>query len=104
MSENITIKGNEYVLHFNQKLVETIEMSMSGRSLVASIVANNGVLPMATTRQIFSLALLDAKDNSVVKQGKASELFDAAVDESGYLTVDTQVVQALQADVPALFR
>lgn len=104
MSNAITINKQEYLLHFNDQLLDTIEGTMQGRSILGSIIANNGLLPRAVLRQIFTLALLDGKDNSVVKQKAAGEVYDKAIDELGYAGVDQAVIEAMQADVPSYFR
>lgn len=104
MSTLIKIKDHDYALHFNYTLLDTIEGTMQGRSIMGSIVANSGLLPRATLKQIFTLTLLDGKDNSVIKQDDAAKIYNAAIEELGYATLDKAVITAMQDDVPAYFR
>lgn len=99
------IKDQEYKLTFNLKKVETIE-NVNGISLISEIVNRKGMLSIGLARSVFSLALIDAKDNSVVPQNKATELFEQYVqqDDGGVISAINEIVTRVQEDVPELFR
>lgn len=97
------VDGVIYELRFNYKKIKTIEM-VTGKSISAETVSNNGVLSLQTMETLFSFGLVESKGLDAVPQKKAATMFEPFLEENGALTVNNMIVEKLQEDAGFLFQ
>lgn len=97
------VNGVVYTLKYNKQKVKTIEL-VTKTSIVGEVTKHNGIMPYAVNEALFSLALVDVKTNTPVKQSEAIEMFEKVVDENGLISVNMAIVEKLQEDLAFLFR
>ena len=98
-----TVNGVTYTLKYNVKKVKIIEMATK-TSLIADMARGNGVLPLQTLETAFTHALVEEVTNNVVKPSEAQEMFEKVLEENGYITLNTAIVEKIQSDLGFMFR
>ncbi|GGD03712.1 segregation and condensation protein B [Enterococcus wangshanyuanii] len=97
------VDGVIYELRFNFTKIKTIE-KMTGRSVNAEAIKNDGVLSLQMMETLFSFGLVEAKGLKAVPQKKAIKMFEPFIEENGALTVNNLIVDKLQEDMGFLFQ
>lgn len=97
------VEGVVYELRFNFQKIKTIE-KMTGRSVNAETVKNDGVLSLQMMESLFSFGLVESKGLKAVPQKKAVKMFEPFVEENGAFTVNGLIVDKLQEDMGFLFQ
>lgn len=97
------VDGVIYELRFNFQKIKTIE-KMTGKSINAEAIRNDGVLSLQMMETLFSLGLVESKGLKVVPQKRAIEMFEPFIEENGALTVNDMIVTKLQEDAGFLFQ
>ena len=98
-----TVNGVTYTLKYNVKKVKIIEMATK-TSLIADMARGNGVLPLQTLETAFTHALVEEVTNNAVKPSEAQEMFEKVLEENGYITLNTAIVEKIQSDLGFMFR
>ncbi|MDE0582242.1 segregation and condensation protein B [Planococcus sp. A6] len=95
--------GVTYTLKFTQQKLKTIE-TITKVSIVGEITRANGFMPYNILESLFSFALIEEQTKEVVKQSKATEMFEKVVEENGLATTNMAIVEKLQEDLGFMFR
>lgn len=98
-----TVEETTYTLKFNQKKLKTIE-TVAKVSVLGEIARGNGFVPYNVLETLFSFALVEEATNEVVKQSKAVEMFEKVIEENGLASVNTALIEKMQADLGFMFR
>lgn len=99
----IEIDGKNYVLKYNISRIEMIENS-TGKSVMADIRANSGMLSIASLKLYFAYGLKEEGSDVFYPTKKALEIAEQLILRDGYTTICGTVVEALERDCPFFFR
>ncbi|MEI5991444.1 hypothetical protein A5881_002979 [Enterococcus termitis] len=97
------VEGTIYELRFNYQKIKTIE-KLTGKSVNAEAVKNDGVLSLQMMESLFSLGLVEVKGLKAVPQKKALGMFEPFIEANGALTVNGMITTKLQEDMGFLFQ
>jgi len=98
-----TVGGVTYTLKYNIQKVKTIEM-VTKTSIIADLAKGNGVLPFQTLETAFTHGLVEEVTNTAVKPSESIKMFEKVLEENGFITVNTAIVEKLQSDLGFMFR
>lgn len=97
------VDGKFYTLKLNMQKVKQIE-SMLGVSFVSEIVKSGGMLSFSLLEAIFSLGLYHTEDERTVRGKKAQEIFNALLENEGYVSVAEVAIAKIEEDLGFLFQ
>nr|DAG31497.1 MAG TPA: hypothetical protein [Caudoviricetes sp.] len=96
-------KDKQYEMKFNRERVKLVEKANKG-SLIGEWVQTNGMWSLQTIELVFQLCVKEAGSDHFLSQREGLELCNDYMAEKGYGAVALMVQEALQDDMPFLFR
>ena len=96
-------EGQRYEFRFNMRALRIVEDTI-GRSILADMHQSQGMLPLGTLNAIFRNCLSRADGNGNIPNKQAEAICEAWMNDVGYSSVLTEIIESLQRDVPFLFR
>lgn len=94
--------GNLYTLRITMKKIESIER-MTGSGIFQMVQQTGGMLPVWVSRLFFQNCLYSSESKAVSGK-KADDIMNGFMRAHSYPIVSAHVLQALDHDVPFLFR
>lgn len=101
-SNIIHYAGKSFELKYNMKTLELIERSTK-TSIMGAMVSYDGTLPLNLLRVLFSRAIYVLDGGRISPEG-GEKIFEALLNEKGYVFVNMLVIVKIQEDCPFFFQ
>lgn len=98
----ITVNDEHYELKFNIQTLKTVER-ISDKSLMSEINTNNALLGLGYLEVLFSNALYKV-DGGKVSPQQAMKIYEALLENKGYVFVNMLVVNQIMEDCGFFFQ
>jgi len=98
----IEINGKQYELKYNMKRIELIE-NVTGVPLMSAVHKNGGMLSIANLKVYVAYALREVGADALLDIKDGMKLAEKLLENSDFVTVSSEVLEALQRDCPFFF-
>lgn len=97
------VNGKQYELKMNTNRVKMVE-AVTGMSIMGEWNKTDGLLSLQTIEACFKLCTKELGSDSFLPQQKGQEVAQQFMEEHGYAMCANEIMEALQKDMPFLFR
>lgn len=97
------VNGKQYELKMNTNRVKMVE-GATGKSIMGEWKISDGLFSLSTIETIFQLCLKEVGSDFFCPQKEGQKVCEQYMEEHGYGMAANEIMEALQGDMPFLFR
>ena len=97
------VNGNQYELNMNMNRVKMVE-AVTNKSIMGEWKMTDGLLSLQTIESCFQLCTKEVGADTFLNQTMGQKIGQQFMEEHGYAMCAQEIMEALQGDMPFLFR